>query len=130
LTRWCGLRLQRWNNRLSELEGPPRQPYYKISNEQRLCDNINSATVEITRGNGYRLLTEGEWEYVARAGTTTIFSWGNSLSSDQANFDGDYPYGGGAKGKCLGRPAPVGAHQPSPWGLYDTAGNVWEWKRR
>jgi formylglycine-generating enzyme required for sulfatase activity len=112
-------------NRLSQREGRP--PYYRISGEQRTEDRLTAATVAIAGGEGYRLLTEAEWEYVARAGTSTIFPWGGSLSSEQANFDGNYPYGGAAKGKYLERPTPVGSYAPNPWGLYDTAGNVYEW---
>jgi formylglycine-generating enzyme required for sulfatase activity len=114
-------------NRLSEREGQHRQPYYRISNEQRSGGKITSATVEIAGGDGYRLPTEAEWEYGARAGTTTIFPWGDSLSSEQANFDGDYPFGGAATAKDLERTTSVGSYPANPWGLYDTAGNVWEW---
>ena len=104
-------------NKLSGLDSPARQPHYRI----------NNATVEIAGGDGYRLLTEAEWEYVARAGTTMIFPWGDSMSSDQANFDGVYPYGGAAMGTNLRRTALVGSYPANPWGLYDTVGNVWEW---
>jgi formylglycine-generating enzyme required for sulfatase activity len=104
-------------NKLNGLDRPARQPYYRI----------NNGTVEMAGGDGYRLLTEAEWEYVARAGTTTAFPWGDSLSSEQANFDGTRPYGGTANGKSLGRTAPVGSYPANPWGLYDTVGNVWEW---
>jgi formylglycine-generating enzyme required for sulfatase activity len=64
---------------------------------------------------------------VARAGTSTVCPWGDSLSSDQANFDGNSPYGGAAQGKDLERTTTVASYAPNPWGLYDTAGNVWEW---
>jgi formylglycine-generating enzyme required for sulfatase activity len=80
------------------------------------------------KGDGYtyRLPTEAEWEYAARAGTTTPFAFGDSLSSAQANFDGNYPFGGAPKGRYLAKPAPVGGYQPNAWGLYDMHGNVWE----
>ncbi len=112
-------------NKLSELEG--RQSYYDLTIGQHEEDSITSATVKIVGGDGYRLLTEAEWEYVARGGTDSIFPWGDSLSSTQANFDGDYPYGSGAKGPDLDRTTKVGSYEANPWGLYDTAGNVWEW---
>ena len=78
-------------------------------------------------GYEYRLPTECEWEYACRSGTQTAFAYGASLSSRQANFDGDYPYGGGVKGPDLGKTVDVGSYKPNGWGLYDMHGNVWEW---
>ncbi len=79
-------------------------------------------------GKDYRLPTEAEWEYAARAGTTTAFWWGNRITPEQANYDGNYVYeGGGEKGVYHEKALPVGSFKPNPWGLYDTAGNVWEW---
>ncbi len=78
-------------------------------------------------GFEYRLPTEAEWEYAARAGTTTVFAFGNSLSSSQANFDGNFPYGSASKGEYKARTAAVGSYQPNAFGLYDMHGNVWEW---
>jgi formylglycine-generating enzyme required for sulfatase activity len=75
----------------------------------------------------YRLPSEAEWEYACRAGTTTAFAFGDSLSSDQANFAGDCPYGGAGKGVYRGKTTPVGSFQPNAWGLYDMHGNVYEW---
>lgn len=72
------------------------------------------------------LPTEAEWEYACRAGTTTVFHYGNSLSSEQANFNGN-PYGGAAKGPFLGRTTKVGSYAPNAWGLYDMHGNVFQW---
>ena len=75
----------------------------------------------------YRLPTEAEWEYACRAGTITAFAFGDSLSSEQANFDGHFPFGGAAKGPYWERTASVGHYQPNVFGLYDMHGNVWEW---
>jgi formylglycine-generating enzyme required for sulfatase activity len=75
----------------------------------------------------YRLPSEAEWEYSCRAGTTTIFAFGDGLSSDKANFNGDLPYGGAPKGPYLKEPATIGSYLPNAWGLYDMHGNVSEW---
>jgi formylglycine-generating enzyme required for sulfatase activity len=78
-------------------------------------------------GKSYRLLTEAEREYVTRAGTTTPFWWGESITTSQANYDGNYTYDGGAKGEYRQRTVPVNSFQPNPFGLYQVHGNVWEW---
>jgi eukaryotic-like serine/threonine-protein kinase len=75
----------------------------------------------------YRLPTEAEWEYGCRAGTTSPFSYGSSLSSREANFNVNYPYGGASKGAYLEKTANVGSYKGNAWGLHDMHGNVWEW---
>jgi len=74
-------------------------------------------------GKNYRLPSEAEWEYAARAGTTTSFWWGRDIGKGgtQVHCDG---CGSQWDGK---ETAPVGYFKSNPWGLYDTAGNVWEW---
>jgi len=72
-------------------------------------------------GKTYRLPTEAEWEYAARAGSTTKYWWGDNLGSNKANCDG---CGSQWDNK---QTAPVGSFSPNGFGLYDTVGNVWEW---
>ena len=105
-------------------EGDNYPMYYVSWNEaQEFIEKLN----QMNDGYTYRLPTEAEWEYACRAGTATAFAFGDSLSSDQANFDGNYPYGGAGKGVYREKMAPVGSFQPNAWGLYDMHGNVWEW---
>jgi formylglycine-generating enzyme required for sulfatase activity/pimeloyl-ACP methyl ester carboxylesterase len=73
------------------------------------------------------LPTEAEWEYACRAGTETAFHYGNSLSSQQANFNGNIPYGDAANGPNLQRTTKVGSYEANAWGLYDMHGNVFQW---
>jgi len=75
----------------------------------------------------FRLPTEAQWEYACRADTITPFSFGNCLSTDQANYDGNYPLAGCSKGKYRKKTIRVGSFRPNARGLYDMHGNVWEW---
>ena len=78
-------------------------------------------------GRDYRLPEEAEWEYACRAGTTTPFYFGETLSTDLANYDGNYTYGRGEKGVYRQETTPVGQFPPNAFGLWDMHGNVWEW---
>ena len=72
-------------------------------------------------GKHYRLPSESEWEYAARAGTETAYSWGDEIGVNRANCDGS---GSKWSGK---QTSPVGSFEPNAFGLYDMHGNVWEW---
>ncbi|MDG4551662.1 MAG: SUMF1/EgtB/PvdO family nonheme iron enzyme [Candidatus Contendobacter sp.] len=75
----------------------------------------------------YRLPTEAEWEYACRAGTATPFSFGETINTDQANYDGNYVYGKGRKGVYRQKTVEAGQFPANAWGLHDLHGNVWEW---
>ena len=78
-------------------------------------------------GQRYRLPSEAEWEYACRAGTRTAFNTGDTISTEQANYDGLYIYNGGERGQYRGGTTAQGTFAPNAWGLYDMHGNVWEW---
>jgi formylglycine-generating enzyme required for sulfatase activity len=73
------------------------------------------------------LPTEAEWEYACRAGTQTPFSFGDTISTAQVNYDGNYPYGKGKKGEYREHTVAVKALPANAWGGYQMHGNVWEW---
>jgi formylglycine-generating enzyme required for sulfatase activity len=76
----------------------------------------------------YRLPSEAEWEYACRAGTTTPFHFGETITTDLANYDGNKTYGKGTKGVFRKETTEVGSFQvANEFGLYDMHGNVWEW---
>jgi len=104
--------------------GRGRRPVINVSWHDALayCAWLSDQT-----GQSYRLPTEAEWEYACRAGTTTPFYFGDTLNTNQANYDGDYTYGAGRKGQYREHTTPVGQFPANAWGLYDMHGNVYEW---
>ncbi len=86
------------------------------------CRSLSAKT-----GRKVRLPTEAQWEYACRAGTTTPFSTGQTISADQANYVGWETYGNGRTGVNRNKTTPVGSFPPNAFGLYDMHGNVWEW---
>jgi formylglycine-generating enzyme required for sulfatase activity len=104
-----------------------RCPVVEISWNQakNFIEKLNSKSENFI----FRLPSEAEWEYAARAGTTTPFGIGDgvNLSSNEANFDGGIPYGNAPKGNRLDKVSQVGIFKPNRWGLYDMHGNVSEW---
>jgi sulfatase modifying factor 1 len=75
------------------------------------------------------LPSEAQWEYACRAGTPTTrpFSFGDTITPEQVNYNGNYPYGNGKKGLYRERTVPVGSLPPNAWGLHEMHGNLWEW---
>ncbi|MDT9308360.1 MAG: SUMF1/EgtB/PvdO family nonheme iron enzyme [Limnospira sp. PMC 1291.21] len=87
------------------------------------CDRLSKRI-----GKPYRLPSEAEWEYAARAGTTSPFHVGDTLTTDLANYDGGYSYSSGPRGAYRKKTTPVGQFQhANAFGLYDIHGNIWEW---
>jgi formylglycine-generating enzyme required for sulfatase activity len=99
---------------------------------QAFIKKLNALPAEKKARRTYRLPTEAEWEYACRTGADvkeafTLKKPSASLSSAQANFDGNQPFGGGVKGPNLQRPCKVGSYEANPFGLYDMHGNILEW---
>ncbi|MFO5527762.1 MAG: SUMF1/EgtB/PvdO family nonheme iron enzyme, partial [Cuspidothrix sp.] len=86
------------------------------------CQTLSQKTQK-----NYRLPSEAEWEYACRAGTTTPFSFGDNITTDLVNYDGNYPYKSAPKGKHRQQTTDVGTFPPNAFGLYDMHGNVWDW---
>jgi formylglycine-generating enzyme required for sulfatase activity len=96
---------------------------------KQFCDRLSALPEEKAARRVYRLPTEAEWEYACRAGARASlpFAFGESLSSREANFNGQEPYGNALLGPNLNRTTKVGSYKPNAWGLHDMHGNVREW---
>jgi len=111
------------------------KPSYFINCDNCPVENVSWEDIQIFltkinekySGYYYRLPTEAEWEYAARAGTYTQFNTGDCLASTQANYDGNYPYQACSKGIYQDKTIAVGSYAPNAFGLYDMHGNVYEW---
>jgi formylglycine-generating enzyme required for sulfatase activity len=110
-----------------------RRPGFEQSDRHpAVCIDWNDAKAYVEwlsrhAGRNYRLLTEAEWEYAARAGTTGAFSTGRTITTDEANYNGNHAYEDGRKGILRGGTVRVGTFGANDWGLHDMHGNVWEW---
>ncbi|GAX36296.1 SUMF1/EgtB/PvdO family nonheme iron enzyme [Nodularia sp. NIES-3585] len=108
----------------SRFSGDDR-PVEQISWDEAVefCDRLSKET-----GKSYRLPSEAEWEYACRAGTTTPFHFGETITADLANYNAECTYGNAPKGKFSKQTTPVGSFQrANSFGLYDMHGNVLEW---
>jgi formylglycine-generating enzyme required for sulfatase activity len=107
----------------SYFKGPER-PVEQVSWHDAIefCRRLSKHT-----GRNYTLPSEAQWEYACRAGTTTPFHFGETLTTELANYDGNYTYGQGLKGTYREQTTNVGSFTANAWGLQDMHGNVWEW---
>jgi formylglycine-generating enzyme required for sulfatase activity len=111
-------------------KGADNMPVVKVSwfDAQEFIKRLNQAA-----DGHYRLPTEAEWEYAARAGTVSAYPWGDDIDCSRAMYSNnplkseDCVAAVRARGLGVEQPAPVGQYPPNAWGLYDMAGNVWEW---
>ncbi|MEB3334833.1 MAG: formylglycine-generating enzyme family protein, partial [Cyanobacteriota bacterium] len=107
----------------SAFQGPNR-PVEQVSWEEAMefCRRLSQRT-----RRGYTLPSEAQWEYACRAVTTTPFSFGETLTPELANYDGNHTYGSGPKGTYRQATTDVGGFPANAWGLHDMHGTVWEW---
>ena len=111
-------------NNPSEFRGQNRLPVENVSWDdcQEFCRKLRQKD-----DKPYRLPTEAEWEYACRARTTMPFHFGETISTGQANYIGDFTYGNGKTGVNRKKTTPVGTFPANAFGLYDMHGNVWQW---
>jgi formylglycine-generating enzyme required for sulfatase activity/predicted Ser/Thr protein kinase len=110
-------------NNPSQFKGNNR-PVENVSwnNAVEFCKKLSQTT-----GKDYRLPSEAQWEYACRAGTTTPFHFGETITTDLANYNSNETYREAPKGKYREQTTDVGSFSPNAFGLYDMHGNVWEW---
>lgn len=134
----CVVTLGEWNAYLTDCGLPTLPALHSAGPELGMRHPIvNVSWDEVTSGylpwlrnktgKEYRLPTEAEWEFSCRAGSSTAFSMGTSITTNFANFDGRYPYGRTSKGENRGGPVQVQTLPGNEFGLYEMHGNVWEW---
>jgi eukaryotic-like serine/threonine-protein kinase len=112
------------NTNPAKFQGNDKLPVERVSwlDAVDFCEKLSQKT-----GRIYRLPSEAEWEYAARAGTSDAFAFGKTITPEVVNYDGNNPYGGAVKGKDRQKTTPVDTFPPNLFGLNDMHGNVWEW---
>ncbi|UKO98103.1 caspase, EACC1-associated type [Nostoc sp. UHCC 0870] len=110
----------------------PDPSYFKCANRPVECvswDDVVEFCARLSKKTGkiYRLPSEAEWEYACRAGTTTPFYFGETITTDLANYNGNYTYGSAPKGQYREQTTEVGKFPANPFGLFDMCGNISEW---
>ena len=101
-----------------------KRPVVNVSWEEAMefCRRLSLRT-----GKHYTLPSEAQWEYACRAKTITPFHFGETISPELANYNGNYTYGDGQKGGYREQTTDAGSFPANAWGLHDMHGNVWEW---
>ncbi len=101
-----------------------KRPVERVSwnDAVEFCQKLSQKT-----GRTYRLPSEAEWEYACRAGTTTPFYFGETITTDLVNYNGNFSYASAPKGEYCQRTTDIGSFTPNAFGLYDMHGNLWEW---
>jgi formylglycine-generating enzyme required for sulfatase activity len=114
---------------VAKLSNPDRfrgdqRPVVNVSWREAMafCQRLSLRT-----GKNYTLPSEAQWEYACRAGTTAPFQFGDTISTELANYDGRKTYGDGSEGVFRNQTTDVASFPPNAWGLHDMHGNVWEW---
>jgi formylglycine-generating enzyme required for sulfatase activity/tRNA A-37 threonylcarbamoyl transferase component Bud32 len=111
-------------NNPSYFKGDGRLPVDRVSwlDAMDFCKKLSQKS-----GRRYILPSEAQWEYACRAGTTTPFAYGETITTAVVNYNGSFPYGNAPKGENRQKTTPVGSFPPNAFGLYDMHGNLWEW---
>ena len=128
---WQEREAERWGRELNptpshfgDQADSDQRPVEQVSWPDALefCHRLSQRT-----GRFYTLPSEAQWEYACRAGTTTPFAFGPTLSAELANYNATETYGDGPKGEYRKQTTPVGMFPANAWGLHDMHGNLWEW---
>jgi formylglycine-generating enzyme required for sulfatase activity/uncharacterized caspase-like protein len=111
-------------SRFKDFQDSVNRPVEKITWKmaKKFCQKLSEKT-----GKNYGLPSEAQWEYACRAGTETPFAFGETITTDYVNYNGNYSYGDAQTGEYRQQTTPVNQFFPNAFGLYDMHGNVWEW---